>query len=257
MSLLMRNASVTTRYGGGFVQSIDGLSGGQRGGAAGRLVLLRQRRRGEQGRGATNVNAGDHIWWDRHDWSQTDDMPAVVGSFPQPFLNGHRRQAPAGASRMRERRRLRLPHGHRAAARAGRAGGDRGDRQRRRAAADAARGGRTLARDRRRLRRARDSKAGPRASGVYARFARERGAERHDAHAARRGRRTRADARRGRRADRGHAQRRRRAGVGRHGHRCSGRRRARRARSSGRRSRNRFAVAVEPSGPLALPRPGA
>ena len=27
-----------------------------------------------------------------HDWSQTDDVPAVVGSFPEPFVNGHRRQ---------------------------------------------------------------------------------------------------------------------------------------------------------------------
>ena len=28
------------------------------------------------------------MWWDLHDWSQTDDVPAVVGSFPEPFLNG-------------------------------------------------------------------------------------------------------------------------------------------------------------------------
>ena len=32
MSLLMRNARIGTRYGGGFVQSIDGLSGGEAGG---------------------------------------------------------------------------------------------------------------------------------------------------------------------------------------------------------------------------------
>jgi hypothetical protein len=34
------------------------------------------------------VHPGDHVWWDLHDWSQTDDVPAVVGSFPEPFLNG-------------------------------------------------------------------------------------------------------------------------------------------------------------------------
>ena len=34
------------------------------------------------------MHPGDHIWWDLHDWSQTDDVPAVVGSFPEPFLNG-------------------------------------------------------------------------------------------------------------------------------------------------------------------------
>src|SRR6202034_83429 len=32
MSLLMRNYKVATKYGGGFVQSIDGLAGGQEGG---------------------------------------------------------------------------------------------------------------------------------------------------------------------------------------------------------------------------------
>src|SRR5665648_948605 len=34
MSLLQRNATVSTRYGGGFVQSIDGLSGGVKAGEA-------------------------------------------------------------------------------------------------------------------------------------------------------------------------------------------------------------------------------
>ena len=41
-----------------------------------------------KGAAATNVHSGDHVWWDLHDWSQTDDVPAVVGSFPEPFLNG-------------------------------------------------------------------------------------------------------------------------------------------------------------------------
>ncbi len=34
------------------------------------------------------MRSGDRIWWDMHDWSQTDGVPAVVGSFPEPFLNG-------------------------------------------------------------------------------------------------------------------------------------------------------------------------
>ena len=88
MSLLLRNYEVGTRYGGGFVQSIDGLSGGRE---AGRPVDWFYYVNGVQaGKGAasTNVHPGDRIWWDRHDWSQTEDVPAVVGSFPQPFLNG-------------------------------------------------------------------------------------------------------------------------------------------------------------------------
>ena len=41
-----------------------------------------------EGAAATNVHPGDHIWWDHHNWSQTAHIPAVVGSFPEPFLNG-------------------------------------------------------------------------------------------------------------------------------------------------------------------------
>jgi hypothetical protein len=88
MSLLIRNHTVGTRYGGGFVQSIDRLAGGQE---AGQPVDWFYYVNGvEAGRGAagTNVHPGDHIWWDRHDWSQTDHIPAVIGSFPEPFLNG-------------------------------------------------------------------------------------------------------------------------------------------------------------------------
>jgi Domain of unknown function (DUF4430) len=88
MSLLMRNASVSTRYSGGFVQSIDGLSGGQEGGRPVDWFYYVNGIEAPQGAAARNVRPGDHIWWDRHDWSQTDDVPAVVGSFPEPFLNG-------------------------------------------------------------------------------------------------------------------------------------------------------------------------
>ncbi len=40
------------------------------------------------GPAATSVHPGDHVWWDLHDTSQAKDIPAVVGSFPEPFLNG-------------------------------------------------------------------------------------------------------------------------------------------------------------------------
>src|SRR5271167_2888766 len=88
MSLLLRNDAVTTRYGGGFVQSIDGLSGGQEGGRPVDWFYSVNGVEAPKGAAATNVHPGDHIWWDHHDWSQTDDVPAVVGSFPEPFLNG-------------------------------------------------------------------------------------------------------------------------------------------------------------------------
>jgi hypothetical protein len=88
MSLLMRNAKVATRYGGGFVQSIDGLAGGSEGGEPVDWFYYVNGVEAHEGAAERNVRAGDRIWWDRHDWSQTDDVPAVVGSFPEPFLNG-------------------------------------------------------------------------------------------------------------------------------------------------------------------------
>jgi hypothetical protein len=88
MSVLMRNTSVATRYGGGFVQAIDGVSGGQEEGQPVDWFYYVNGIEAPKGAASTTVHPGDHIWWDRHDWSQTDDVPAVVGSFPQPFLNG-------------------------------------------------------------------------------------------------------------------------------------------------------------------------
>ncbi len=38
---------------------------------------------------ATHVQPGDHVWWDLHDTNQAADVPAVVGAFPEPFLNGY------------------------------------------------------------------------------------------------------------------------------------------------------------------------
>jgi hypothetical protein len=89
MSLLLRNDKVTTKYGGGFVESIDGLSGGQEtGGDPLDWFYYVNGIEAPKGAAATNVHQGDHVWWDLHDWSQTDDIPAVVGSYPEPFLNG-------------------------------------------------------------------------------------------------------------------------------------------------------------------------
>jgi hypothetical protein len=88
MSVLTRNYAVATRYGGGFVQSIDGLAGGQEASRPIDWFYYVNGVQAPRGAAATNVHPGDHIWWDRHDWSQAEQVPAVVGSFPEPFLNG-------------------------------------------------------------------------------------------------------------------------------------------------------------------------
>jgi hypothetical protein len=88
MSLLERNAAVTTRYGGGFVESIAGHSGGSEGGEPSDWFYYVNGVQASKGAAETNVHPGDRVWWDLHDWSQTDEVPAVVGSYPEPFLSG-------------------------------------------------------------------------------------------------------------------------------------------------------------------------
>ena len=85
MRMLERSFKVTTRYSGGFVQSIDGNAG-----SSARLDWFYYVNGIEAPMGAagTSVNKGDRIWWDLHDWTVTDSIPAVVGSFPEPFIHG-------------------------------------------------------------------------------------------------------------------------------------------------------------------------
>jgi uncharacterized protein DUF4430 len=88
MSLLMRNYHVRARDDGGFLESVDGLAGGHQRGEPVDWFYFVNGIEATKGAAETTIHAGDHIWWDRHDWSQTDTVPAVVGSFPEPFLNG-------------------------------------------------------------------------------------------------------------------------------------------------------------------------
>lgn len=85
MRMLERHFQVATRYGGGFVQSIAGLSG-----TASHIDWFYYVNGVEAPVGAatTAIHAGDRIWWDLHDWTAAQDTPAVVGSFPEPFVHG-------------------------------------------------------------------------------------------------------------------------------------------------------------------------
>jgi hypothetical protein len=88
MRLLQRNAKVTTRFGGGFVQSIDGLAGGRSSGRPVDWFYYVNGVEASRGAASTRLRGGDRIWWDRHDWSGAMRVPAVVGSFPEPFVHG-------------------------------------------------------------------------------------------------------------------------------------------------------------------------
>ncbi len=85
MRMLERSFRVGTRYGGGFVQSINGL--GPTGPDTDWFYYVNGVL-AAKGAAGTAVHAGDHIWWDLHDYTATQTIPAVVGSFPEPFVNG-------------------------------------------------------------------------------------------------------------------------------------------------------------------------
>jgi hypothetical protein len=85
MRLLERTFRVNTRYGGGFVQSINGLSGTS---ARRDWFYYVNGIEASLGAAGTSVHHGDRVWWDLHDWTATDSIPAVVGSFPEPFVHG-------------------------------------------------------------------------------------------------------------------------------------------------------------------------
>lgn len=86
--VLQRNATVRTRHGTAFVQSINGISGGRRGGRPVDWFIYVNGILAPQGAGAVDVHGGDRIWSDHHDWGVTPDVRAVVGSFPEPFVHG-------------------------------------------------------------------------------------------------------------------------------------------------------------------------
>jgi hypothetical protein len=88
MRLLQGSYEVKTRYGGGFVQEIDGLSGGREDTRRVDWFFYVNGVESPVGAGERRVAPGDRIWWDRHVWEGAMRIPAVVGSFPEPFLAG-------------------------------------------------------------------------------------------------------------------------------------------------------------------------
>jgi Domain of unknown function (DUF4430) len=88
MRLLDRNAEVSTRYGGGFVQSIDGLAGSQSGGRRTDWFFYVNGIESPVGSAEYDLSDGDRIWWDHRDWTAAMRVPAVVGSWPEPFAHG-------------------------------------------------------------------------------------------------------------------------------------------------------------------------
>ncbi len=90
MRVLDRNAEISTRFGGGFVQAIDGLE------AVESIdsdpfdwFYFVNGVEATTGAAEYSLHGGEAIWWDYRDWSAAMRVPAVVGSWPQPFRGGY------------------------------------------------------------------------------------------------------------------------------------------------------------------------
>jgi hypothetical protein len=89
MRALERNAEITTRYGGGFVQSIEGIEGGRPGGRSHDWFFYVNGLWSPVGAAQYPLRGGEAIWWDYRDWTAGERVAAVVGSWPQPFAGGY------------------------------------------------------------------------------------------------------------------------------------------------------------------------
>ena len=88
MRALDSNADIETRYGGGFVSSIDGLANGIEGGRSLDWFYFVNGVAGSFGAAEFQLEAGDQAWWDYRDWTSAMEAQAVIGAFPRPLAGG-------------------------------------------------------------------------------------------------------------------------------------------------------------------------
>jgi hypothetical protein len=88
MRFLSRKAEVDTRYGGRFVTAIEGVRSQTDGGSRRDWFYFVNGIEADKGAAEWELHGGDRVWWDYRDWSAAMRVPAVVGSYPEPFLHG-------------------------------------------------------------------------------------------------------------------------------------------------------------------------
>jgi hypothetical protein len=88
MRFLQRRAEVETRYGGRFANAINGLRSRATGGSRSDWFYYVNGIEADVSAAERELARGDRVWWDYHEWSGVMRVPAVVGSFPEPFIHG-------------------------------------------------------------------------------------------------------------------------------------------------------------------------
>lgn len=95
LAALQGVARVSTRYGGRFVQSIDGREGSLDEGED--WLYFVNGVEANVGAADWKLRDGDVAWWDFRRWRPYANVPAVVGAWPDPFVHGAR-EAPAAVA---------------------------------------------------------------------------------------------------------------------------------------------------------------
>jgi Domain of unknown function (DUF4430) len=93
MRVLDREAEIETRFGGGFVSSIEGLAEANRDGRRYSWFFFVNGVESPVGAADFALDGGEAIWWDYRNWSAASRAPAVVGSWPQPLADGFEGEA--------------------------------------------------------------------------------------------------------------------------------------------------------------------
>jgi Domain of unknown function (DUF4430) len=87
MRMLQSEFEVDTRFGGRFVQAIDGLEGAGPAGTSDWFFFVNGIE-SDTGAAEYELSPGDRVQWDHRSWGAAMRVPAIVGAFPEPFLHG-------------------------------------------------------------------------------------------------------------------------------------------------------------------------
>ena len=84
MQALEQKSKVETSYGGRFVDAI----GGVKSASHHDWFYFLNGIDGDRSAVEVRLHNGDNLWWDYRSWQQPNEVAAVVGAFPQPFVRG-------------------------------------------------------------------------------------------------------------------------------------------------------------------------
>lgn len=87
MRALAGEADVETRYGGRFLQSVNGIAGSLQ--AQRDWFWFLNGYEGDRSAAEYRLRDGDVAWFDYREWRREGEARVVVGAFPEPFLHGY------------------------------------------------------------------------------------------------------------------------------------------------------------------------